>query len=310
MNIYINIMENINICLISDENDIVPLQASINSIIYNLLNKHFKVNIYIICSDIKLFKAKIKNINKDVNLIFLEPTKSILKKTQEITKKSLNYSQGRKYLASIWNFIRFFIQDILPLSVEKCMYLDCDTIVDKDFSEYYFDNKFNDLYDIGVVYKPNIKLNSWIKHNDLIEKFKHIHNSNTLFNAGVSLLNLKNIRKKDIINRVFDLLDNYGKYLLGGTQSIQNLIYDNYYHMPIGLNYTPLNNYNDIIYIYHYSGDIKPWINRKTPEEETKLCYDKWYKYYYLTNNFVELNKNNNNNKNKNYKNYKKIIYY
>lgn len=269
-------MEDINIVSITDNNGIIPLKACINSIIKNMSDSNLKL--YIICDNKNFVTESLSNIltiRPNLKIIIIEPDNLIRKKASIIANLTKNYDNSRLYLKSIWNFMRFFIHELI--NEVKCIYLDTDTIVENNFSEVYL--KFDKKYDAGVVYKERLLLKDWIKNEKIQKIFIKIHNREILFNAGVVILNLENIRKINVFKKLKKILID-SKYLNGGTQSVQNLLYDSCMALPHGMNYVPGSLIHDEkIYIYHYAGNIKPWVNEKKLEERINYKYDLWEKY-------------------------------
>lgn len=113
-------------------------------------------------------------------------------------------------------FTRLFAAKLLPNSIDKILYIDCDTIICKSINE--LDNvQFNNNIVLGAkdcisnYYKKNIGLDS----------------ENIYINAGVILFNLsayRNIRINEVIN---DYIERYRKLICYADQDILNGILKN-----------------------------------------------------------------------------------
>jgi lipopolysaccharide biosynthesis glycosyltransferase len=76
---------------------------------------------------------------------------------------------------------RLFIPDILPEAIEKVIYLDCDTIVNVDIKR---------MWDIDV----SNYLIAAVKDRSAGKCVSRVHYSDTYFNSGVIIFNLKKLR--------------------------------------------------------------------------------------------------------------------
>jgi lipopolysaccharide biosynthesis glycosyltransferase len=273
-----------NICLITDNSGAKPVPTCVKSIMINNPNAH----IYIICENKEYIHNLLKNsIKKIENITLIEPSAEIIEEVILFTKSQDNFSPDRKYLNSIWNFIRFYIEKILPEYVKKCIYIDTDTIVNRDISEVY--NSVPDNYEIAACYKKNLPIKNWYYDIELHRMFLTKHKSLCLFNAGVYILNLELIKKTFNVKELLELKQKYSKQMMGGTQVLCNLAYKSYYSIDEKMNSTGFGwmcrfDINSDIYknayIYHYTGGLKPWLkNGLNKNQMNYLKHDLWLKY-------------------------------
>lgn len=114
-------------------------------------------------------------------------------------------------------FTRLFSAQLLPLDIEKVLYLDCDTIIvgdieslDKyDLSEKIF---FGVKDCVGGLYKKNIGL----EKND------------SYINAGVLLINISKLRTVEVKSVIGEYINNYAKRINYADQDILNGAFKKY----------------------------------------------------------------------------------
>lgn len=137
-------------------------------------------------------------------------------------------------------FSRLFAAELLPKEIEKIIYIDCDTIINANIEELYaFDlNKYIFLgvkECISKKYKTNIGL-KW---------------DSNYINAGVMIINLKELRQIDIANKINDFINRYRKLICYADQDVLNGMFSN----EIGILHPKYNvmtidkarNYNEIL---------------------------------------------------------------
>ena len=118
-------------------------------------------------------------------------------------------------------YYRFLIQEVLP-EYDKVVYLDSDIVVTGDISELYELDLGSKLLgavrDIDFLGNLNLKDNNRLKYNrDVL----HLRDPYDYFQAGVLLLNTKELRKKHTIEEWLQLTDN--EDLLYDDQDILNM---------------------------------------------------------------------------------------
>lgn len=113
-------------------------------------------------------------------------------------------------------FTRLFSGGILPVNVDKILYLDCDTIVSGDISELE-KVSFNGNIVMGVkdcisrTYKKNIGLD----------------NNSLYINAGVLLLDVDELRKININKKIDEYMQQYVEFINYADQDILNGVFKN-----------------------------------------------------------------------------------
>lgn len=171
-------MNEINVMYASDENFAWIMATSIISLLKN--NKYNKINIFIASQEITSeSKIKIKTmVNKysNVNLKIIEiPDLDMI---AEMTIDIKRYSKSM--------FSRIMCDSLLPKSLSRIIYIDCDTIIMKDLLDLYnLDLKGKT---IGAVNDCRNK-----KYNDNLG----MQSESIYINSGVLLIDLKKYRKNN-----------------------------------------------------------------------------------------------------------------
>ncbi len=182
--------QTINIVLSSNDNYILGLAATIESIIcHSSKNYYYQINV---------LHSDISEINQ--NLI-----KSLAKQNTNITfidvKDKLKSLEGNNLYVSghvtVETYYRLFIPEIFN-DLDKLIYIDCDLVVRSDIAELYNENTEN--YIVGVVknpVSPNMK--------NYRENVLGVDNK-LYFNSGVMLINIKEFIKENIKDKCLNLL--------------------------------------------------------------------------------------------------------
>lgn len=108
-------------------------------------------------------------------------------------------------------FSRLFAAEILPNDIEKILYLDCDTIVKENLSQLFDKN-----YDSYIFYGVKDCIGKEYKKNIGLEE------NSVYVNAGVLLINLDELRKINVYNRIEEFLNKYKKMINYADQDILN----------------------------------------------------------------------------------------
>ena len=253
-------MNEINICLLTDNDYIIQTCVAITSIVENKAKESF-YNIYILCD--MLLDDNIKKI------MTLEKEK--------IKIKIINLNSNGKYLqyamdvpASPTAIYKFSIPKILG-KLDKVLYLDGDIIVKKELCELYNYDLENNY--IGAV-KDTIGLSK-----SLYRLF--IKQNVFYFNSGVLLMNLKKMRNDNVTEKLLEyrkkeyneLMDQDAlNYVLRGKVKELPFLYNmqtlvtkknNLENLKKYYEFTnEIKNFDDIInnaVVVHFAGSKKPW---------------------------------------------------
>lgn len=275
--LYIYGKKAINIAYMVDNNYVPYMITSMHSAIKNK-NKESVYNFYIIAENFssenidKIKKIKEHNVN-----IEIIPAR----------QKTLDYSHLGRFASFKIAMQKIFIPDYLE-NIDKVLYLDADTLVQKDLNKIYSTN-------MGGAYIGATK-------DGLMYQFpEHITEIGLdwrkfYFNSGVMLLNLKDMRKDAIIEKSITYFNTH--YEVFGDQDILNVVVNDKV-IPISYRYNCnstffeekdaeflSNFYNEKVYqtsrenydnatILHFAG-YKPWTEWYTHSYLKPL----WFEYY------------------------------
>ena len=173
-----------NIVYASDEKFAEILSVSMES----LLSNNENVIVWILNNGIKeesLEKLK-RQAEKHGSIIHFMPL------------KNLEYYAGRELSCqskiSLTAYFRLFMPQILPLSVKKLLYLDCDTMVRKDLTDLW-ERKFDGCAAVAEPTAPLMKEKIELKKSDCY------------FNSGVLLVDMKKWREEKIVEKFVDYME-------------------------------------------------------------------------------------------------------
>lgn len=184
---------------------------------------------------------------------------------------------------SVATYYRLFAEFVLPQSVDRLIYLDCDIVVRGDLTELYNTNL--DGYAIAAVFQHN----EWGVANKTFERME-IPVEYGYFNAGVLLINLCYWRNHDVSNRLLNYIrDNYSKIRAHDQDTLNAILYKEVKPLDYIWNYLPI--FLDTSYVtfplkVDYSEKKEPvvihYVNRPKPwEYYSDHPYTSEY-YYYL----------------------------
>lgn len=252
-----------------------------------------------------LIKSAEKNNNQGRELIFYVIDDRIQKKS----KLKLEQSFHQQYVKINWVpldakllsnirfpsdhstypkniYARLVIENFLPASVKRAIYLDSDMILNTDISGLWE----IDLEDkvIGAVQEPNVKTMDW-PGNSGVKNYAalNIPAKAKYFNSGLMLIDMEKWRKENVGQRVVECVEKNKKYAIQPDQYGLNVVlwdkwkeldpkWNHYanvaeerphnihfvFRKPIYKTYAGQNSYRDMFYAYlketHF-GDFKPF---------------------------------------------------
>ncbi len=242
-------MTPVNIAFCINDNYVEQLIVVLWSIMKNLTTGR-NLNVWIVSSDMsdasKNYLRKLRLGFKNLHLNFLDID------AKELTQlpRTIDYISAETYY-------RYLLPNLLP-NIDKVLYMDADIVVngdisslyDTDISKYYMAGGY-DLYIDDIKYKSKIGF----EQDELY------------VNAGVLLMNLKQMRTDDIPQKLIDATKNMASKVKYQDQDIINIVcrgkileFDSIY------NYTSHNilkeksKYKHAVVI-HYTGPNKPWLS-------------------------------------------------
>lgn len=246
-----------NFLVTLNSNYIIPLCTMLYSLVKS--NGSEKINLYVAHSSLtesdfeKMRKAldgsdyEIINIKLDDTLFEKAPCK------KRISKET---------------YYRMFAPLYLPEDVDRILYIDPDTVVINPLDEFY-NTDFGDFYIIGAKHFDGL-MDVWNKGRLFIRK------SQSYINAGIMLLNIKEMRKDFKTDTVFRLIKKYQHILFLADQDAINIMYDGkiglFTEYKINLDERTFSHMLDTIevgqaldmvrkitMIVHFNGKYKPW---------------------------------------------------
>lgn len=120
-------------------------------------------------------------------------------------------------------YYRLLVSEILPITVDKAIYLDCDIIVKDSLQDLW--NTNIDNYAIGVVHQM------WQEIDDASRLGYPVEYG--YFNAGVLLINLKYWRDNSISSKLVNYLtSNYDTILMHDQDALNAVLHDKSFTLP------------------------------------------------------------------------------
>lgn len=273
-----------------------------------------KMNIVFLSSDefaehMSVVMTSILLNNNNYHIDFYVLTKGIEEnKKNKINKLSNTYDCSINYISiddsifnginpdfhynSIETYYRLIAADCIK-SIDKCLIIDIDTIVNgslKEFWETDIDNFYcaatKDLYTYNI--------------ENYLKTIKYPPGC-TYFNAGILLLNLKKIREERLVNKLLLKAKEIHKKVKFLEQDILNLVFlDRVRIVDSIYNYTTTNQQlepdkRESWTIRHFNGPIKPWqnINNTYPDFHLYFYYKNFSPFYNKIKIFEIHNKDN-----------------
>lgn len=276
----------IPIIFVANNRFIHQVSALITSIIVNS-SKTKLFYFYVLNSDITeqnqtILKNYLYQYNKFYQIKFIDMKNYT---SNEILQKYLN---SDTYITPE-TYYRFYIVEMFS-EYKKVLYLDCDMIVVDDICKLYSINIDN--YYAAVV-EDFAVVNSFIKNrHDLFLKFswnqyleEKLHKKDKIyFNAGMLLLNLENLIKNNIEQKLFDFLEKESP-LQYQDQDVLNSVFDcKVKFIDEKFNLLQSRFIKEPV-IVHYIGSNKPWNSYKTNK-----YFELYWKYLKLTPYWDEQN--------------------
>lgn len=201
---------------------------------------------------------------------------------------------------SLAAYFRLFICDLLPIELEKVLYLDCDLVVNGSIKDLW-NWKFSPNACMAALEEQEQIKNDRIK--DL-----HYPKEYSYFNSGVILIDLQKMRKNYSSSQAIDFIKKHFNIIKFHDQDVLNyFFYNKKDFFPLKFNVMDIFLYESTKLprryiseagalltptIIHFSGPIKPWF------KECKHPYKELY-YFYLSytewKNYVTKSKFSNN---------------
>lgn len=286
----------LNVCYAANNAYVMQVGVSVVSLLEN--NKDLSdINIFILNSDFtdsnkRVLMDLVHNYNRNLYIINGSEELQRLEGTGldvEVNHGGALYSKTLGLEA----YIRFFIVKLVPMWVDRILYLDCDTIVNGSLSE---------LVDKEMKHCIEAVIDCWPqKYNKIIG----LDMQSKYYNAGVQLINLAKWREENVLDMYLQHISSLKKPYRLFDQDIMNIVLEGRieaispkYNMMFILREYEV---EDIFYIsgkdkttfytkeeieeakrnptiIHYAGDLlgKPW---RSPDTD---AFTKKWKYYFM----------------------------
>ena len=219
----------------------------------SLLDTSSKDNMYLIkILYNNISKNNIKSIKKferdNINIEFINITNHMEMISEKLYTRDY-YSKS--------TYFRLFIADLFP-EYDKALYLDGDITILTDIAELYNIDIGDNL--VGAV--PDGAVQAIDPFKIYVERVIGINNYNNYFNAGILIMNLKELRKIDFQGKFVYLLETI-KYKVAQDQDYLNrickgrvkIIDDSWDKMP----FVELKKEGQKLNLIHYNLSFKPW---------------------------------------------------
>lgn len=249
-------MNRINICLACDKNYARHAGVVIASILFNAL-KETTINFYILDGGIlEEDKSKIFSLKtiKDCEINFISINENDFDEYKKVATH--NY-------ITIATYYRLKLPTLLH-NVDRVIYLDCDTVVNTDLTE---------------LFNTDMPTECFAGSHDINKKVVEINP--TYVNAGVLVMDLKNMRSQNIEDKFLSWTRENIDSIECGDQTIINevcrgniKVVDDCWNVQAS-DFMNRSNYMNKPKIIHYIAKNKPW-------NKISLCYFKNYYIKYL----------------------------
>lgn len=204
----------LNVVFASDDNYIPFLSIAMYSLIKNNEKDFDKINIFILDDEISdANKSNVNNLFKDypVSISFIE-TKKLDSVDFNIRGIERNFNK-----ASLTAYARLFMSTLLPRSIDKVLYLDCDSLI-MDSYKHLWNLDISDYYCAGVL----DGINTAVK-----EKLGFSKNDDYI-NSGFLLVNLKKWRDENVEEKFIKFMaENQHRYYQHDQGVLNNVFKNN-----------------------------------------------------------------------------------
>lgn len=208
----------IHIVSCTDNNYVMPLGVAMTSA---FINCQSAVTYHIITTDVvsDTNKAKLLECANKYNgqVVFYDIKSDVL---AQLPVRESGY-------LSVACYVRIFIEQLLPVYIDRVIYLDCDLIVNQDLNELWTTPLTCKA--AGVVYDSIVKDEFYDR---LMYDRKFLY-----FNSGVMLINLDYWREHKIMKQCLDFIKHYPNRIVCEDQDVLNaVLHENTLYLPIKYN--------------------------------------------------------------------------
>jgi lipopolysaccharide biosynthesis glycosyltransferase len=186
----------------------------LRAVLTSLVQHHEHVELAVHVLHLDLGQVQIDTIRRDFHRPSL--TLDFYKFNPPLNADELLYSTG--HIQSLSTFSRVFLGDVLPETVDKILYLDCDILIRGDLTELW-----NEPFDGCVVIAARdvsceVEFYTIADCPEMAGRAKDPY-----FNAGVLLVDVRRFRELQVKETCLDLIGRYGSKLRCYDQDVLNM---------------------------------------------------------------------------------------
>jgi len=246
----------IHVAVACDENYVAPLAAMLASLVAQL-DSQCELVIHVLGSELsqdawRKLRDSLPANRARWNCIELQ---SSLMTDQGFTPRPY------EHISSVC-FFRLLLPELLPSDLQKVLYLDCDLIICRDIAELWR----TDLQDVALAAVTEWDQNACLASSPAgVPQYRELGMSpeQSLFNAGVLLLNLEYWRRTRLAQRAFNYIREVGADVRWYEQEALNVVTNGHYRELESHWNVPASNVaqlaDDRVSIVHYLAAAKPW---------------------------------------------------
>lgn len=255
-------MKEINLFFAVDDNYCPFLSATLHSILANA-SKNNKYNFYVLITTLS-------QKNKDILFSQLEGNSTLQFVEMQEKLEALSQKLVTRDYYTKSTYYRLFIPEMFP-NLDKALYLDCDLVLNEDVANLYTTNLGKNL--VGAA--PDSAVQNNPIFIDYVENGLGIK-AEKYFNAGVLLMNLKEMRKWKFEDKFIDLLGKYTFTVAQDQDYLNVLTKGRVKYLDFKWNVMPIENNicpSDTRHLIHYNMLWKPWVFDGTLFEDEFWSY-------------------------------------
>lgn len=187
-----------NVLFASDDNYAPLLTIAMFSFLKSNVDEFSSINVFVL--DDGISEKNKDRISKSLSEFDYNLTYIRTKKISEMEFKVSSFE--RNNIASLTTYSRLFISSLLPDTIDKILYLDCDSLIVDSFKELW-DEDLSDYY-CGAVLDCG---------NTAVINRLGFKKDESYYNAGVLLINLKKWREENIEDKFIEfMINNQGRF--------------------------------------------------------------------------------------------------
>lgn len=260
-----------NIFFVIDENYVKQMLVTLNSIFKNNNGNDF--SIYVVHSDLS------ETSQQDISNFIHKHNSNVT-----LFKIPSSFIDTDIMLGSRWSSVVYYkLYAIFKLPLDKVLYLDSDIIVDGDISNL-FDIDMEGKYIFGV---EDVGMDQVLWDETIHFRRIGLPEGAKYINAGVMLLNLKEIKRSETLDNMMEIYREKSSRLLFNEQDLINMLWwdkiaildSKYNRIATDFRYRREIMFCQDDIIYHYTVN-KPWIDIYRNNKEVYLWQvNKYLKY-------------------------------